>query len=495
MIVIALLCVPFIFYFSKSNPSAVGRNSVGNLYGEPVSTPEFQRSARLFTLARELGMFTFLQDMIAGATSENEAATQFAWNHLILRHEAERLGIQPGTQQIAAVVKELRPFRGEKGFDLKKYNDFTQNALPSLGFSDAQVEELAGDQLTLERIKELLGVGVQISDSEGKENYERAYGKMNVSVVRLRSEDLSKEITISDDDVAKYFEAHKAELNTEEKRKVNLVSFALSDEQKKLVGKERVEVLQKLADKANDFNQALLEKGAQFDQAAAKFQLPVQTTGAFTRSGADPLFQGNAQLSAAAFQLTTQEPNSDAVQVGDGFYVLHLDGTEPARPLTLDEAKPKIMEAIKSERLQQMVSTKGAEIAQKIRDAMKPGVPVETALQQARVTVEKVPPFSLADSGTPKPEPDKPPQPPAPDLRAIKGAVAEMRPGEVSNVVATEGGGFVAVLEKREPPETGAYEAGKMMFDARYLSGKREVTFYEWLRERRREAGVQSTTG
>ena len=41
----------------------------------------------------------------------------------------------------------------------------------------------------------------------------------------------------------------------EEKRKLDYVTFALTEEQKKLAGKERVEVLQKLADKANDFNQ------------------------------------------------------------------------------------------------------------------------------------------------------------------------------------------------------------------------------------------------
>ena len=358
-IVIALLCIPFVFYFSNSNMGPIGNNEFGKIYGRAIPQAEFQHHARLFMLARDLGMQTFLQEMVAGATSENEAYTEFTWNQLILRHEAERLGIRPTVKQIAEVVKEFRPFRGPNGFDANKYHEFVQNGLPAMGFSDAQIEELAADQLSLQRLKEVLGTGVQIPETESKENYARAYGKLHVSVVRLRSEDLAKDLKISDEDVAKYYEAHKAELNTEEKRKVNFVTFALTDEQKKLAGKERVEVLQTLADKANDFNQALLEKGAVFDQAAAKFQLPIQSSGEFTKSAPDPLLKANAQLAATAFQLTPEEPNSDAVQVADGFYVLHLSGTEPARPLTIEEAKPKIVEAIKTERTRELVCDEG----------------------------------------------------------------------------------------------------------------------------------------
>ena len=199
--------------------------------------------------------------------------------------------------------------------------------------------------------------------------------------------------------MAKYYEAHKAELNTEEKRKVNFVTFALTDEQKKLAGKERVEVLQKLADKANDFNQALLEKGAEFDQGGR--EIPTADPGKLNHESVPgPLLKTNPQLASAAFQLSAAEPNSDALQVADGFYVLHLNGTEPARPLTLEEAKPKILEALKAERTLLMLSMKGAEIAQKIREATKSGVLIDAAIQQTGVVAEKVPPFALADPPT-----------------------------------------------------------------------------------------------
>lgn len=490
-VVIAILCVPFVFYFSNSDVGALRDNSAGTLYGRKISEIEFQRNARLFNVARELGMSTYLQTMVGGAQSLNEAYQQFAWNRLILRHEAERLGIQPTSEEIANVVKTMQPFRGEKGFEINKYNEFVKAALPAMGFTEAQIEEVAADQLIFNKLKQLLATGVQIPEAESREYYERAYGKMSVAVVRVNSDDLAKDIQVTDEDIAKYYEANKAELKSEEKRKVSFVSFGLSEEQKKLTGKERVEVLQKLADKASDFNQALLEKGAEFEAVAAKFQLPIQTTGDFTRSAPDPLFSANPQLTDAAFQLKPAEPNSDATQAGDGFHVLHLAGIDEAKPLTLEEARPRIVDAIKQQRTRELASAKGAEAVAKIREALAAGSPIDAALQQTGLPMEKIPPFALAEPAAMQIEPNKPPQPQSPDLQMIKSSVAELAPGEVSEFIPTPAGGVVAVLEKRDSPDPAAAEKTRASFNTRYLESKREVAFYEWLRERRREAGVK----
>lgn len=492
-IVIGLLCIPFVFYFSKSDLGKIQKDDFGTFHGNAVTRIEFQRGLRLFNLARDLGMYTFLQAMIAGAQSENAAQTDFVWNHMILHREAERLGIVPSASEIAPAVKKFMAFQGPNGFDFNKYTQFTENVLPSMGFGEAQIEELASDQLILEKLKTLVSAGATVPEAELKENYERAYGKLSVAVVRVKSEEIEKGVQISDEDIAKYYEAHKAELISEEKRKLGFVSFSLDDEQKKLAGKERVAVLQKLADRANDFNQALLEKDAQFDQVATKFQLPIETTDLFTRSNPDPKLSAKPQLVEPAFQLKPEEPNTDALQVGDGFYVLHLMGTEPPRPLSLEEAKPKIAETLKKQRVTEMVATKGAEAAQSLREAMKAGTALDAALQATGLPMEKIPPFALADPPTPKAaEPGNPPQPDAPDLQAIKGAASELKAGEVSNFLPTPMGGVVVVLEKREEPDPANYEKTRADFTTRMAGGKKEIAFYEWLRERRREAGVQT---
>ena len=70
MIVIAILAIPFVFYFNKTDFAARGATDLGKIYGHTVTRVEFQRNARLFSLARDLGMFALLQDLTTAATSE-----------------------------------------------------------------------------------------------------------------------------------------------------------------------------------------------------------------------------------------------------------------------------------------------------------------------------------------------------------------------------------------------------------------------------------------
>jgi len=487
MIVIVILALPFCIYFVKTDYSAIRPDDFGRIYNRKISLVEARRDARLFDLARALEMSGFRQDLSAGAKSEADAYVPFILNLAILRHEAARLGIQPTAPEIADVVRNLEVFRGPSGFDLQKYTNFTQTFLAPNGLGEEQIEQLVRDELCLNRIKQLVAAGASLPESESKANYDEAYGKLTVSVIRLRSSDFAKDIKVTDDDVRKYYEEHKAEFKSEERRKVEFVSLALSDEQKKLSGKERIDALQKLADRANDFTQALLEKSADFKQVAAKFQLPIHVTGEFTAATPDPQLKVDPQLGAAAFGLTVQEPNSDPHQAGDGFYILHLAGMVEARSLTIEEAKPTVVEAIKSSRTKELISTKGAEIAHQLREATTSGQPLQAAIQKMGIKAEKVPPFSLVEDSTAKPEERKE----SPDLVAIKNAAAQLNPGDVSDFFPWEEGGLIAVLEKREPADPAKYREKKAAFDNHY----REIVFYEWLRDRQRDAGLQTSGG
>jgi len=94
--------------------------------------------------------------------------------------------------------------------------------LPSLGFTDEQLRELAHDQLCLKLIKQVVASGVSLPESESKSNYEQLYGKNFVSIVRVRSADFLKEIKPTDDDIKKYYEAHKASSRPTRKGKWSL---------------------------------------------------------------------------------------------------------------------------------------------------------------------------------------------------------------------------------------------------------------------------------
>lgn len=497
MIIIAILAIPFIFYFQQSKIDLGARSrGIGNVYGRPVTDDQVARGSRMFMLARDLGMFDFLQDLTMGATSEQDAHVAFAMNLLILRHEADHLGIQATPAETADAVRNVRAFRGENGFDMKRYTEFVQNYLGASGLNEGHIEELATDQARLARIKKLLNTGIQISESESRENLDQAFSKYDVDIVRFRAADFIKDVKIADEDISKYFEAHKDQLKTEEKRKLDFIVLSLTEEQKKLTGKERVDALQKLADRANDVSQALLDKGANFQEVAAKMQTPIRTTGEFTRSKPDPQLTSDPQLADSAFQITTEQPNSDPIQVADGFYILHLAGVAVARPLAAEEAKPKIVEALQTQRTREMMALKAAELSHNLREMTKAGETLPVAVQKSGAKPEKIPAFSLMDEdakaeGDPKEAKDKPPE--SPDLPRVKQAVAELKAGDVSDFIPTQEGGLVAIVENRMPVDPAQAGQKRAKLDEQYLKGKRGIVFYEWMRDRRRNAGIAET--
>ena len=496
MIVIAILAIPFIFYFvQRPDYGAMRGDQFARIYDRNVSMLEAQQFVRLLSLAQALGMSDFVGTMTAGAGSnQNQAAVQFIVSLQVLRHEADRLGLRPNASEIADVVRKLPAFQGDSGFDINKFNDLVRNGLAPLGLAEEHIEQLVRDEICLNEIRQLLAAGVSLPQTELDENFQRGYDKLFVSVIRFHSTDFDNDIKINDEDVQKYYDAHKSELKTDEKRKVDFVQLTLTEEEKKLTGKERIEALQKLADRSTDFTQALLEKGTDFKAAAAKFQLPVHETGEFTAADPDPELKIDPQLGAAAFKLSAQEPHSDPVQVADGFYILHLTGATEARPLTLEEAKPKVIDALKKTRARELMSTKGAELAQQLREAKKSGQPLEAAIQKTGIKPEKLPPFSLIEEEPAKSE-DKKPKNETPELLAIKDAVALLNPSDITDFMPSGSDGFIAILEKRESFADADGGEKKAAFEKRILENKERIVLIEWLRDRQQAAGLEFKKG
>jgi len=494
MIVIAILALPFCLYFVKSDTSLIRSDEFAQAYGRKISLIEARRDAGLFQLAEFLGMSDLTNALAPGQGPDNQRMAGFIMNLTVLRHEADRLGIEPSEAEILDTVRKFPALQGESGFDPAKYDRVEQNVLPSLGFTNEQLREVARDEISLKRLKELVGSSVSLPESEAKSNYEQLYSKNFVTVVRVKTADLLKDIKISDDEIKKYYDTHKSELQTEPKRKVEFVRLALTDDQKKLKDKERIDALQKLADRANDVSQALLDKGADFHQVAAKFQLPVDTTGEFTASAPDPKLKADTQLNQAAFNLTQQEPMSDPVQATDGFAILHLVSLTEARPLTLDEAKQKVVDAIKNERARDMATAKGRKAAETLRNGLKAGQPMQFTLEQAGgLKAEKMEPFILADDIDAKNRQE--PKNESVEMMIAKNVAGQLQPGEVSDFAPGIDGGVSVLLDKREAPDPAKYQEAKEKFGERYLKTAREYVFDEWLRDRQRAAGFKFAQG
>jgi len=303
---------------------------------------------------------------------------------------------------------------------------------------------------------------------------------MNVSLVEFKAEDFAKAIQPTDEEIKKYYEGHKSALNSEELRTVSFVKLGLSDAQKDLKDKAKVDAQQKLADAANDFTQAMLDKKASFAEVAKQQNLEVKTTPAFTQTAPAPELISAPQVVAEAFKRTEKDPNSDPIQVENSFYILHLDKVTPSRPLTLDEARPKVVEQIKSERGHDELVAQSTKVKASIADALKAGKAFPEAVAAAGVKAEKFPAFSVSEPS------DKP------NAQEILQKAVELTPGAVSDLVQVETGGLLVHLDNVEPIDEAKFKKDEETQMAGLRRGKRYSAFRQWMLLQRKAADVQS---
>ncbi len=474
-----LVIISFAVLYNSDSLGRLDADRVATVYDRHISLAEYQRALRSFELARDLDMREMLGSLGIPATSEEEFKRNVILGGLVLQKEAEKLGVTTTDDEVADGIKALPVFQTQGQFDSAKYNQIVQVALTPRGFTVTQLEEIVREDITLKKIKALLGATIAPAPTEVREAYVRDYQKTVASVVRLKLADFSAAATVAEEEVKKAFEERKASFNAPEKRKVKYVALTLPAAEKPLAGKERVDALRALSEKAADFSQALLEPGADFAAVAAKMTLPVQESVEFSATDEPAeLGKGNAAVDAS-FKLTKEQPTSDVLGTEQGYFVLHLGAIIPTRPLTFEEARVTLSETLKQEKSMEALNLKGNAIRIQIDAALKAGKSFADATAAAGVKAEAFPPFSRRE-----PKFDQP------DGQEVMISSIDMTPGQLSQFVPTATGGALVYMDSREPIDDAKFSTEKALTALNLSRGRRESLFTEWFKARRREAGI-----
>src|SRR4029077_16294279 len=112
MIVIAILALPFCLYFVKSDTSQIHSDEVAKIYGRSFTRTDAQRYGRYYQLVAFLGISDLLDGLAPGPATDNRKLDTFVLNLIVLRHEADRLGIEPAESEIVEAVKKFPGLQG-----------------------------------------------------------------------------------------------------------------------------------------------------------------------------------------------------------------------------------------------------------------------------------------------------------------------------------------------------------------------------------------------
>jgi peptidyl-prolyl cis-trans isomerase D len=485
LIAITLVVIAtFILFWNGSMASRGvlgGTEKVASIYGASVSQTDIQRDVRKFQLAAGLGLDELVQSLAGTAENQQQALENFVWNSYVFDHEADALQVFPTDSEVQAELSRVPGFQTDGQFDPAKLTDIVQSRLPSLGFTDAVIDELVREQVRVRKVTELIGSTVMLSNAQLKNRFMEENEKMDISVVRLNTSDLEKSINVTDDQARKVFDSHREMYRSDEQRKVDIGSFELSDAQKELKGKDRTDALQKLGNDAWTFAQAVVDKNANFAAEAKKYGAQLSTSAFFTAAQPDPALEKIPALGVNAFRLSTDYPSSDVLEGPNGYYVLHLAGSVPSRQLTFEEAKPQVIARIRKEQAAQLMQTRANDVRNRIEAGLKAGKSFADAAAAAGVRAESIPPFSLAQASKLD----------VPDLQQIIQNSVSLGDGQFSEFIQTQAGGLFVYMKERQPVNEAEAEIGEETIRKQFARQKEIETFVEWLRLRKESARLQ----
>ena len=482
LLIAALTIIAFIFLYNTEQLDDLTNVQNPVIYGKALTQTSIDRHVKNYQLTMSLGQYDLLRKL-GGMAQEREAAlSEFVWNLIVLQHQSRELGVEPTDDQVTDRIKNLPLFKSGDQFDPRKYSAFVSEQLTPRGFTERQLEEVMRDAIRLESLSAIVEAPAAMSEEELKAT-SRIFQPVTAEVLKFNKEANTANATVAPEEIAAIFENNKAVFNTTETRAINYVAFDLP-EGSKLDGKDKTEALQKLANAASGITDSIAQGSISLETAAKNAGLKIEKLAAFDRTGSqektsDPKSTLVAQsLAPAAFLLAGQGKSSDVVQSGDAFYVFEITEVNPARPLTLEEARPQIEVRLRSQKSDQLFTQSTTSALNSIRSALLSGKTLNEAATAQGATLETLTGVvPAAEDATP-------------EQQLITASTLLLKEGEISNIAQAPWGAFAVRLTARGPADPKAFGERETEIRTNMIRNKRDLLFAEWLRTSREAAKI-----
>lgn len=369
-------------FFGTSGP---GKGIVATVAGNDITSLEVQREARQMVqqqFPRGGAQVAMLMPYFA-----SQAAEQLISRSAIVA-EAQRLGLRATDDDLRDELQHGRYapvfFPEGKFIGQAAYEERLQQA----NLTVTQFEQGVKDDILLEKLRDLVSGSALVTDAEVHEKFVKDNTKVKFDYAVLHKEDILKTLHPAEAELKAYYDQHKASYanSIPEKRKIK---YALLDSAKVQEGiqvshqeleayydqhrdeyrvPEQVNVRQILvktplpdadgkvnakgvedARKKGEDALRQLKAGAKFEDVAKKYSDdPSGKTGGsigWVKRGGFPV----PEVDKAAFSLA-KGANSDLINAGYAFVILHVDDKQDPHAKTLDEVKDQIEPVIKAQK-------------------------------------------------------------------------------------------------------------------------------------------------
>lgn len=460
-VAIVIIILVFIFWLPQMGGDG-GPGTVAVVNDEPITSREFQRRYDdLLTQYRDQLGGVIPSDLLEALGVREQVISQLIQEKLLLQ-SASKTGLPVTSEEVRQAVHAMGEFSENGYFSLDRYRQ-------TLAAARLGVQEFEGgirtDLLRRKIINHLVGFA-RVGEFEVRERFHRDHDQVQLSYIRLAAADFRAGITLTEEQLAQHYQTDAERYRGEPRVRLDYLLFAPGGDSPLEIGEEHIAAYYRenqeqfdfpeerrashilIRSSANDAPEVrenrrrqleavltLAREGRDFKELALLYS--EDTTAA---DGGDLGYFRRGEMvepiEAAAFAL---QPGgiSDIVTTDFGFHLVKLEAIQPARQISLQEARDEIADKLRGERGRQLAFARASEVYEEVLTSGSLTRGAEVVGETVRSTAlfkRSQPPAGLARH------------------RELVAAAFSLNQGELSSIVASGDAYAIIFVQEREEP-------------------------------------------
>jgi len=360
-----------------TNSAPVGH--AGKIFSKAVSFDEFATS---LTHTRAQAIMNYgdnYQKISQFLNLESEA-----WDRIILIHEAQKRKIRISDDDVVNTVEKLGYFQENGQFQSRLYERIVRYVFQC---TPRDFEESVRESMMFTKLFEQETASVTLPEEEVRNEYKKKNEKVKVDYVVLNPEDYTTEVTFNDMEAMAYYEEHKGNFFVPPMINLQYLHLPFPEENERGDFPEVTAQADKIAeDIKNNLN---------LNEIAQNHSLKIEESGFFSFEQPNMNIGWSFDLLSKALELKINQI-TEPIKTSKGYYVLKLINKKESSIPDFKDIRPKVEEAFKLSKAQEVTQKKAEDFLNKIKDSMtnNPANDFRTIAESFGLKVEETQAFS-----------------------------------------------------------------------------------------------------